>query len=115
MIKAEELRLNNWVAMPSSGAPTQITAMDISDIQSNLKNRLPIQLTPAILEKCPDVIWHPHSREFKIGKLKFTYEKNELSEFVRFHYSGKVRYIQYLHDLQNVVSILTQTELTINL
>lgn len=72
-----------------------------------------IPLTPDILEKCPDVVWK-YGTTFFIGKLKFTYEKNELSEFVRFHFSGKVVYLQYLHELQNLCYAL-KTELTITL
>jgi len=48
-----------------------------------------------------------------IGKLKFTYEHNELSKFVRFHYSGKIAYLQYVHQLQNLYYALTGQELTI--
>jgi len=52
-------------------------------------------------------------RAYFIGKLNFTYEHNELSQFVRFHYSGKVAYLQYVHQLQNLYFALTGTELTL--
>lgn len=75
---------------------------------SNYEDIQPIPLTPEILLKC-GARQLPHG--YFIGKLKFTYEHNELSEFVRFHYSGKIAYIQYLHQLQNLYFALTNTEL----
>lgn len=117
MIK-DKLMVGNWIDF--EGKLIQVTDVLCDSVNTTEHQALPydmiggVVLTPDILEKCPDVVWK-HGNEFFIGKLKFTYEKNELSEFVRFHYSGKIRYLQYLHELQNIVQILTQTELTITL
>ena len=74
---------------------------------------MPIKIDPEILLKAGAV--NKYDCEFFIGKLKFTYEINELSQFVRFHYSGKVTYLQYVHELQNLLKALTSTELKIEL
>ncbi len=116
-IKASELRLNNWVAMPSSGLPVQITAMDISDIQSNLKNRLGIPLTPEILLKAG--FWKSKAGWYEmIPVSRFTIVPTDTDAFCI--YSGYevngepnlIAIVYHFHQLQNFWASCNLGELT---
>lgn len=66
-----------------------------------------IKLTSEILLKS-GAIKKPSG--YFIGKLKF--DTNTIG-LIRFHYSGKVQWLRYVHELQNLVFALTNQELEI--
>lgn len=68
------------------------------------------ELSEELLLKCGAI--NKFGRTYFIGKIKF--DINTLN-IVRFHYSGKVAYIDYLHQLQNLWHSLYNEELQINL
>lgn len=109
MIKHTEIRIGNIVKMPSSEQLTVITAMDISDIQSNLKNRLPVELNEKMLlqlgfEKTRD---RPGICAcYRMKTILIT-----LSNSGNWYF--KQRIIK-LHDLQNIVYTNTGEDLNIS-
>lgn len=124
-MKANELRIGNIVgyqrtpylvlqtnvlAVSTLGISLNENSQDGSSYPKAIEDIFPVELTEDILLRC-GARRLPHG--YFINKLKFTYEINELSQFVRFHYSGKVVYIQYLHQLQNLYFAITNTELEI--
>lgn len=114
MIKAEELRIGNLIYVNGIAEVRGVTrgGVWIRNKAFCIMDWKPIALNEEWLFKLGSRQL-PHG--YFIGKLKFTYEKNELSEFVRFHYSGKVAYLQYVHQIQNLYYALTDEELTIKL
>lgn len=108
-MNSNELRIGNWVIC--NGQNFKISAKDLYHISLTTTPLIvsPIPLTPEILVKCGAI--NKYGSTYFIGKLKF--DINAIGK-VRFHYSGKVAYIDYLHTLQNLVQILTNTELTFN-
>lgn len=123
MIKANELRIGNLVNYWRSGRCVEQIVDNITQFGINFEDSDPnsvdyfesltgIPLTPEILLKAGAI---NNGNVFFIGKLKFTYEINELSQFVRFHYSGKVTYLQYLHELQNLYYAICRNEIDITL
>lgn len=114
MISNKDLRIGNWVTYIPDSLNVRVEKLNeyfIDGVAPSFYKGIPI--SPDILVKCGAS--NKYGNVWFIGKLKFSYEINELSQFVRFHYSGKVAYLQYLHELQNLVKILTQKELEINL
>jgi len=118
MISHKEIRVGNIVRMPSSNELIVITAMDIQDIQSNLKNRLPVILNQEILLKCGFV----NSIE---NNLMSSYDLDKLSIVLpcKLYTDGRVYFnswaileksMKYLHQLQNLYFALTGTELPIS-
>ena len=113
MINTHELRLGNKVMYLNKKVitVTQINGNHISGKEILTASDCEIsgiRINPEWLFKLGARLL-PHG--YFIGKLKFTYEHNELSEFVRFHYSGKVAYLQYVHQLQNLVYAIAGTEI----
>ena len=72
-----------------------------------------IPLTPQILEKCPQIVWKKDRWRFE----KFSYCSNiEIPNVIWIYYDGKLlRTAEYLHTLQQLVSLLCNTELIVNL
>lgn len=73
----------------------------------------PIPLTPELLEKCPDFVWDKNYDCYYFNGISVYFLKDIL------HYC-KVKYraiinIKYLHELQNLVKVLTGKPLNINL
>lgn len=114
-MKNTELRIGNLLY---NGTVVGLTDHDITvyDGYTNWKSDKmefePIPLDEEWLIKMG--LENRYGNTYFAGKLKFTYELNELSQFVRFHYSGKVVYLQYVHQFQNLYYALTQTELTLS-
>jgi len=124
MIKANELRIGNWVISHSNNHQHQISALDINDIDLKYKTRHSIPLTPEILEKCGFI-----KNELERGNQKEGYyygldlssekycdlgliegDKNGMCEVFLFPYDNFFRF-KYLHQLQNIYFALTGTEL----
>jgi len=104
MIQETDLRIGNYVLY--SGHYRKIVSLNLgTDV-----NAEPIPLSEELLLKCGAI--NKFGRTYFIGKIKF--DINTLN-IVRFHYSGKVAYIYYLHQLQNLWYSLYNEELQINL
>ena len=128
MMKANELRIGNWVHEPVIGY-CQIEVIeynnclvgDSSDTAYNilLTGLEPIPLTPEILIACG----FPLAEHQRMGAI--VYENNKFDIWL-YKYDGKSSYtcscspdggkpIEYLHQLQNLYFALTGEELDINL
>jgi hypothetical protein len=106
MIKANELRIGNWV--------------NIGDLSTTINHIMgdddyfdPIPLTPEILEKCGFREYGPFSPWLTLGSFSWSdpagisYEIDEES--------AMLDHIKYLHQLQNLYYAVTGEELTITL
>jgi hypothetical protein len=109
MIQPEEIRLGNWVL--HNKVPVKVMVSNAVRLYQSKDKCDHILLTPRILEKAGAI--RRHGNEWFLGKLKF--DLNSTGKIIRFHYSGKVAYIDHVHTLQNLVYALTGTELTIEL
>ena len=128
MIKANELRVGNWVYAPNFIVYDNVSTAEmndlsyykiilISEIYGNNQLHEPISLTPEILEKCGlSNVWIKESWMIV----------EDRSDLELFGYAMKVRnsshtkeiefaYFKYLHQLQNLYFALTGEELIINL
>lgn len=142
MIKAEELRRGNFVNRqywnPHPENPGFLyDACQVDVIKSDnvnirlsdnsiiakvdIKRISPIQLTPAILEKCgfADDTYANFSKQIGDFSYLVVSFKDDACTQIREHISIADHDIslkcEYLHQLQNLYYALTQTELTINL
>lgn len=116
-MKIEELRVGSWFCYGKNNTVTQVFNIEYDRHDGYTVNDIPVdvisglEITPEILLKAGAI--NKHGCTYYVGKLKFTYEINELSQFVRFHYSGKVVYLQYVHELQNLYYAICRNELDI--
>lgn len=128
MINPKELRIDNWVLNPSNDQQHQVSILDINDMDLKYKERLPIQLTPEVLEKCGFTqrfkdkqvydLSLGNSEKIVIGKLahhqsfqlfELQYEDNDENKCI---YS--LLPINSVHQLQNLYFTLTNKELIYN-
>lgn len=108
-MNADELRRNNLV-IGKDGRIAKVGAIDWGVINGLDEDEFdPIPLDESLLLKC-EGMERRHGSTYYIKKLKF--DINTIGK-VRFHYSGKVVYVDYLHTLQNLVWILTGEELEV--
>ena len=124
MIKANELRIGNWVNIDKC-----IRKFNISDFEySNYDISDPIPLTPEILEKCGFAMLRhlgklqptlriDESLEFHWADdaLYVTYSEDNYDESIDlggFTIERPLRHIKHFHQLQNYVYFATNTELT---
>lgn len=117
-MKAEELRIGNWVKMydepkqvESIELPTWVNGFGIHHIQ-------PIPLTPEILEKAATYT-KSYSYYFEVPEVKRTvavtwYDNEQKRVFLNDNYIG-ILHLQYVHELQNLIHALTSSELPLNL
>lgn len=117
-MKAEELRIGNYVLNPNNNEVHKCTIETISDIQNGYLKREPIPLTEEWL-------------------LRFGFEKDRYNFIINFGFDFCVEYyyadniysfwiytdddwhcilneIKYVHSLQNLIYALTGQELTLN-
>jgi hypothetical protein len=120
MIQANELRIGNWVKVGDTESTVCLIDHQFILLQGNaVINRPeqiePIPLTPEILEKC-GFEWSIYHQGFY--KKDFVNILGEYQYGYRFKIFRTSQYvgtkINYLHQLQNLVFILTGEELTIN-
>jgi hypothetical protein len=117
MIDARELRIGNWVIIKDANKnfdeeyKIPVEANHLSDIESSNYYAIGIPLTPEILEKAGAI--RKYGNTWYLGKLRF--ELNSTGKIIRFHYSGKVVYLDYVHQLQNLYWCLSGKELEIKL
>jgi len=138
MINANELRIGNWVNFTGNGNDNFIVVKElwkrelVSDYMGNElclfyteDDLRPIPLTPEILEKCGFekhdtencLFIYLHKHELDVDKI--TVSNND--GIVRIEIPGRrdscmlQPHIKYLHQLQNLIHALTQTELEIKL
>lgn len=115
-LKATDLRIGNWIL--NGPIPTIVFGIE-KEINSykdpdgawyNLDQCYPIKLTNDLLLKCGAI--PKYGNHYNIGRYLFSVNTIGI---VRFHVSGKVVYLDYLHELQNLFFGLTKTELEIHL
>lgn len=123
MIKANELRVGNWVAN-KNGLPYKITGFNIAHIEgteNNMSNfntaAYPITITPEILEKCGFFNDTSLNIYIILKEENFISYKFEDDVFVPFDdfYHGFMPNIKYIHQLQNLYFALSGKELQVNL
>ena len=121
MIKAQELRLGNWVLFDVEEVYEQITARRIGFIsQANSKGHIhpfkPIPLTEDILLKC-GFDKSSDGEHFFIGHFGFclVYDGHDFCMKPRIIDDLVIAYSRHLHQLQNLYHALTGEELQINL
>ena len=109
-MKANELRVGNWVNDESGAIPYQIRPQDFLPLAlaQNEGKAKPITLTSEILHKAG---FKQNGQFFNIRYLDYTFWTN------RFSYKGKAidNDIKYLHQLQNLYFAITGKELNIEL
>lgn len=117
MLRAEELRLKNWIARGGNGEYYQATAETISDLENGHIKPTGIPLTEEWLEKFGFKITDGHNnirlyareQEDNVNFVLTDYRKPKL-EGIRFN----AHYVfEYVHQLQNLYFALTSKELTI--
>lgn len=119
MINANELRIGNWIYIDNGGKPKyeyQVTAHDIEEIEGYGADAFPVPLTPEVLERCG-------FKKLNFGKDIYSIRGNgiEISvnpelELVYIETDfghARINNLPYpsLHQLQNIIYTLTQTEL----
>ncbi len=112
-MKANELRIGNWVLGASRGLPQQITPATL--YQFDKLNVLPIFLTPEILEKAgfeKTMAW-TYAIDL-VGNIKLVYYLGERGVSIGFKDYSDFK-CEYLHQLQNLYFALTGEELNIEL
>lgn len=123
MLKANELRIGNWVN--NGHYNTTVSALIISVIEANKQEFFPISLTPELLVKCGfnrdvdydgDPLW---SMSNSLLYLFIQPDESLMSCYGNYkiedsHGFGFTR-ITYLHQLQNLIFALTEKELNIEL
>lgn len=127
MIKANELRIGNWV-LDSGGKWLRVDYWEYHDkvamkmfiegtevhpMTEYIQNASPIPITPDVLEKCGfvDFVYHWELGNIHLdwsSRIVATGERKGISVIGSPH-------IKYLHQLQNLVHALTGEELTVNL
>lgn len=114
MIQANELRIGNCFLNPNTGKVIRCTCEDISDIQNGYKTRLPIPLTPEILEKCGFKHTWGDIYELEDGFGVYASLRNGWMVSQSRDISN-IKGADYLHQLQNLYFALTGEELKIKL
>ncbi len=117
MINANELRIGNAVSDPI-GLDKMVSIEVFKNIRDGLRYT-GISLTPEILEKCGFFVSFSSdpqdfnaSKVYKLNNLEI-YQPYEISNNFIFSYcEDKILELKYLHQLQNLVFALTNTELT---
>ena len=119
MIKANELRIGNWIERGGNGEHYQATPETISDLSGNRIEPKPIPLTKEWIDKyltknIQESVWyitdnvvipiHSHDNTFSvcITYLGSLYMQQET-----------IIHIKYIHHLQNLYFAITGNELTI--
>lgn len=123
-MKAEELRINNWIIVDAEYAQLGEDAMEVLFASRNYSDCQPIPLTPEILEAAgferrgKKYWYHPATMFFEL--LNITALENGFRiiagwPFNEKQFKGISNEIKYLHQLQNLYFALTRTELVVNL
>lgn len=123
MIKANELRVGNWVIDPVDGRmkTTNIYQIGKHQIDDTNTNYLPIPLTPEILEKAGFVKYqYGGNNQFEGYKVRWSKDSiygflTSDNIFALLGFERRHQNIKYLHQLQNLYFALTGEELEINL
>lgn len=135
MIKAEELRIGNWISelveyWDDTPPKKRFIQFDFNDFNSDfdlndlLKNYEPIELTSEILEKCGFIVkddnpkkkqWYEGDVLVDICGFQFSnsYSSNSNGGFYSYDLNQGKTIIKYLHQLQNLYYFLCGQELQI--
>ena len=129
MIKANELRIGNWVNYIDINGlnPAQIEIEDFINLKEDGEKDFafsPIPLTPEILEKCGFEkelfemsgceVWHVPNTLWRIAR-----SYRDENEYKLWHErisppTWNLKTLEYLHELQNIIYALTGKEIKFN-
>lgn len=126
MIPSNELRIGNWIHEADGNG--QVTVIDAEWITTNCTNLslpiecfTPIPLTPEVLEKCGFdwIIWdgneHHKVLSYKNTPIHTYWDGSDWCFKYGFDSDLTFAACQYVHQLQNLIHVLTGEELTVNL
>lgn len=117
-LKAKDLQIGNYVIFNTNNKPFQITAAGLLELQQiegkpNPYFYEPIPLTPDILDKCPQIEKYEfdngQENQYRIGSRLLVVREGKIYDY------GTSLHLEYLHTLQQLVCLLSNTELIINL
>jgi hemerythrin superfamily protein len=123
-MKAQELRINNWVFIPGIDRYVKVSAIykshfrcedsnGVSFDESLRINYHPIPLTPEILEKCGFI--EKLNRQWSFGENQITHDYMITVRYSKiidgFYYQNAHFRLRHLHQLQNLYFALTGEEL----
>lgn len=111
MIKANELRIGNWLLCAEVDVPFQWQASDFEEV-NNSKAR-PIPLTHKILEQCGfkesrQTFFTWYTRRLTDSQFRLDYSDETTYHWVQ---SNTIVELNYLHQLQNLYFAITGEEL----
>lgn len=122
MVKANELRIGNWIMFDGNLTQVDLGLFDMwgdVDIDERLN---PIALTPEILEKCgfeKDEDANSDIYQLDIGRKSFRIQLSTTSIIFKFDvgmdWTSDIDAPEYLHQLQNLFFALSGEELPLNL
>lgn len=131
MIKANELRIGNWVNVHFDNQVNAEKIQGVSNTEVLLYNIdgtwsfdefSGISITPELLENCGFTNTYPHHERNCFGDLISKYKLHGVSVFfvegrkLEVSYASReLRHIEFVHQLQNLYYALTSTELTVTL
>lgn len=126
MVKANELRIGNWLNDSATGDKNyfQANAVDISVVESGRGKFFGIKLTPSVIEACgfhKGEKWFIH-QIFYIGQFniccsrsnEFCYGEPVYNDSGVYAFNKKSKRLDYLHELQNLYCAFNGIELTID-
>lgn len=117
-MKAEELRIGNWVEL--DGNPSQVQFVDPNEIRNSGDRLKPIVLSPEILEKAGFEKEEEHNKkvysygEYWIEIAQWNPIKVSVWKYGAMNYPCFLTQVSFLHQLQNLYFALTGEELKIN-
>ena len=117
-MKAQELRINNWVIDKLYEKPIQFKSFyGLVNVENKPEQFEPIPLTPEILEKCGFV--EKLNRQWSFGENPITHDYMITVRYSKiidgFYYQNAHFRLRHLHQLQNLFYSLCGEELVVNL
>jgi hypothetical protein len=113
-LKANELRIGNWISNPHTKKDSQATIENISDIQNGFMQRVGIPLTEEWLLKFGGY-YEDGCCLITVGKIVIRTHLPNMKQTAFYAYvdSLLIKRIETVHEAQNFVFALTGNELTI--
>ena len=113
-MKANELRIGNWVKLPHVEKPIQVFIIDTTETTTKTKAE-PLPLTEEWLLKFGFAHTHNTPHPNRVFMKSWTEGYFELEEIVNYFWGGSDYSVEleYVHQLQNLYFALTNEELTL--
>ena len=111
-MKPEELRIGNYIEY--MGKVVRVNSNIIREVELNNATALPIEITSEILN---DLGFKKervgHNTIYSFNNIKFEEEIFNYKIILWFNFDNDYTEIRYVHQLQNLIYILTEKELTL--